>query len=69
MSFMNSYKRLDNLCKDQKRGGITGYIDEMDSRYNGAGIVSGWKMEKWGCMLILIIKTELLIIMSYMKER
>lgn len=43
MSFMNSYKRLDNLCKDQKRGGITGYIDEMDSRYNGAGIVSGWK--------------------------
>lgn len=40
---MNSYKRLDNLCRDMNGIGVTGYIEDMKSAANGAYYVPGWK--------------------------
>ena len=42
MGFMQSYKRLDNLCRDMNGVGVTGYLEDMD-RKSGAGLqVTGW---------------------------
>ena len=41
--FMNSYKRLDNLCRDMNGIGITCYIEDMESTTNGDYHVLGWK--------------------------
>lgn len=41
--FMNSYKRLDNLCRDMNGIGVTGYIEDMESTTNGDYYVLGWK--------------------------
>ena len=43
MEFMNSYKRLDNLCRDMNGIGITGYIEDREIAANGAYYVHGWK--------------------------
>ena len=58
MSFMNSYKRLENLCRGiypDAQNGISGYIDDMDNHPNGSRQVSGWnndykllKHYRWG---------------------
>lgn len=42
MGFMNSYKRLDNLCRDMNGIGVTGYIQDMERTPNGNDI-PGWK--------------------------
>ncbi len=41
MGFMQSYKRLDNLCRDINGIGVTGYIEDMQ-RMDGASRVDGW---------------------------
>lgn len=43
MSFMKSYKRLDNLCKDMNDVGVTGYIQDMEQETNGKFYVAGWE--------------------------
>ena len=43
MGFMESYKYLDNLCKDMNGIGITGYIKDMEQEANGDLHVAGWK--------------------------
>lgn len=43
MGFMESYKYLDNLCKDMNGIGITGYIKDMEKELNGDFYVAGWK--------------------------
>lgn len=43
MGFMQSYKRLDNLCKDTNDVGITGYIEDMERTLGGEYRVNGWK--------------------------
>lgn len=43
MGFMQSYKKLDNLCRDMNGVGVTGYIEEMESLYNGERRVDGWR--------------------------
>ncbi|MBM6869801.1 DUF6548 family protein [Pseudoflavonifractor phocaeensis] len=42
MGFMQSYKRLDMLCRDMNGIGVTGYIEDMERAVNGAHYVSGW---------------------------
>ncbi len=44
MSFLQSYKRLDNLCKDifSSESGVTSYIESMESIPAGAYKISGW---------------------------
>lgn len=43
MGFMESYKHLDNLCKDMNGIGVTGYIKDMEHEQNGSFYVTGWK--------------------------
>lgn len=43
MGFMESYKHLDNLCRDMNGIGITGYIKDMEQEQNGGFYVAGWK--------------------------
>lgn len=45
MSFMQSYKRLDNLCKDLFRSsqGVTSYIEAMEKCRRGANAIAQWK--------------------------
>lgn len=43
MGFMESYKHLDNLCKDMNGIGITGYIKDMEQEQNGDFYITGWK--------------------------
>lgn len=43
MGFMQSYKHLDNLCKEMNGIGISGYIRDMESAANGSVFVSNWK--------------------------
>ena len=45
MGFMESYKYLDNLCKDMNGIGITGYIKDMEQEPNGDFYVAGWKKD------------------------
>ncbi len=45
MGFMNSYKRLDNLCRDMNGIGVTGYIEDMEHTANGEKYVPGWKKD------------------------
>lgn len=45
MRFMNSYKRLDNLCRDMNGVGVTGYIEDMERELNGSYYVNGWKSD------------------------
>lgn len=45
MGFMNSYKRLDNLCRDMNGVGVTGYIEDMEHELNGSYYVNGWKSD------------------------
>ena len=44
MSFLNSYKRLENLCNDiyGQENGVTAYIDDMEKNRRGAIYVRGW---------------------------
>lgn len=42
MGFMQSYKRLDNLCRDMNGVGVTGYLQDMDSAPKGRARVPGW---------------------------
>lgn len=44
VGFMESYKYLDNLCKDMNGIGITGYIKDMEQA-NGEFYVVGWKRD------------------------
>ena len=45
MGFLESYKRLDNICKDifESQKGITTYIETMEGIYNGKYYVSSWE--------------------------
>ena len=43
MSFMQSYKRLDVLCRDMNGIGISGYIADMEQLTNGRLFVAGWE--------------------------
>lgn len=43
MGFLNSYKRLDNLCRDMNGIGITGYIKDMENSARGTYSVPGWR--------------------------
>lgn len=43
MGFLNSYKRLDNLCRDMNGIGVTGYIKDMECFARGTYFVPGWK--------------------------
>lgn len=45
MGFMNSYKRLDNLCRDMNGIGVTGYIEDMEHTATGEYYVPGWKKD------------------------
>ena len=47
MSFMQSYKRLDNLCKDLFRSsqGVTSYIEAMEKCRRGAKVISRWQTD------------------------
>lgn len=45
MGFMESYKHLDNLCKDMNGIGVTGYIKDMEQMQNGSFYVAGWKKD------------------------
>lgn len=45
MGFMNSYKRLDNLCRDMNGVGVTGYIDDMKNEPKGSFCVLGWQAD------------------------
>lgn len=45
MGFMESYKYLDNLCRDMNGIGITGYIKDMEQEPNGDFYVAGWKKD------------------------
>lgn len=40
---MESYKHLDNLCKDMNGIGVTGYIKDMEQEKNGDFYVAIWK--------------------------
>ena len=42
MGFMQSYKRLDVLCRDMNGVGVTGYIEDMERIVNGDHYVPGW---------------------------
>ena len=42
MGFMNSYKHLDNLCRDINGVGVTGYITDMENIPTGYHYVIGW---------------------------
>lgn len=43
MQFMQSYKRLDNLCRDMNGIGVTGYLEDMNRESGGAFRVAGWR--------------------------
>lgn len=43
MGFMNSYKRLDNLCRDMNGIGVTVYIEDMKPGLNNNCYIDGWK--------------------------
>ena len=45
MRFMQTYKRLDALCRDMNGIGVTGYIEDMEKAANGSRHVSGWKAD------------------------
>ena len=45
MRFMQTYKRLDDLCRDMNGIGVTGYIEDMEKAANGSRHVSGWKAD------------------------
>ena len=45
MSFMKSYKCLDAICRDMNGIGVTGYIEDMERRANGAYIVPNWEAD------------------------
>lgn len=45
MGFMNSYKRLDNLCRDMNGVGVTSYIEDMEHKLNGSYYVNGWQSD------------------------
>ena len=45
MSFMQSYKRLDVLCRDMNGIGISGYIADMEQLTNGRLFVDGWEKD------------------------
>ena len=42
MKFLQTYKRLDNLCRDMNGVGVTGYLEDMEQIPEGANIVPGW---------------------------
>lgn len=43
MKFLQTYKRLDNLCRDMNGIGITGYLEDMERLPDGERRVPGWK--------------------------
>ena len=43
MKFLQTYKRLDNLCRDMNGIGVTGYLEDMEQLPDGERLVSGWK--------------------------
>ena len=47
MSFLESYKRLDNLCKDMFRSekGVTTYIELMEQNRNKGKSIPMWDSE------------------------
>lgn len=45
MGFMQSYKRLDALCRDINGIGVTGYIEDMERSGNGNRYISGWSTD------------------------
>ena len=45
MGFMESYKHLDNLCKDMNGIGVTGYITDMENEQLGDRYISSWKSD------------------------
>ena len=54
MGFMESYKRLDNLCKDLYRSdrGISSYISDMEQHTAAARWIPGWEnIFTWGSMI------------------
>lgn len=42
MKFLQTYKRLDNLCRDMNGVGVTGYLEDMEQTPGGANIIPGW---------------------------
>ena len=45
MSFMESYKRLDKICKEMYEAdkGVTAYIDDMEDKPSGSRYVYNWQ--------------------------
>ena len=45
MSFMESYKRLDKICKEMYEAdkGVTAYIDDMEEKLSGSRYVYNWQ--------------------------
>ena len=45
MSFMESYKRLDKICKEMYEvdKGVTAYIDDMEEKLSGSRYVYNWQ--------------------------
>lgn len=43
MGFLQTYKRLDNLCRDMNGVGVTGYLEDMERLTDGERHVPGWK--------------------------
>ncbi len=42
MSFIDSYKRLDKLCSEMYENGVSSYIEEMESTFDGSRYVARW---------------------------
>ncbi len=44
MSFLESYKKLDALCKDicRQEKGVTAYLEEMDRHSSAKNMIPGW---------------------------
>ena len=45
MGFMESYKRLDNLCRDMNGIGVSGYLSGMEEVRSGAFVVPSWRTD------------------------
>lgn len=42
MKFLQTYKRLDNLCRQTNGIGVTGYLEDMEQNPDGANLVPRW---------------------------
>lgn len=61
MGFMESYKHLDNLCKDMNGIGVTGYIKDMEQEKTEIFMLRYGKKIIGSLSIIGIYETRLLM--------